>query len=593
MCEIRKVYKYQGANPFVGINGRDFSDQAIQEEFCPTTQFWSRFNSQHEILIGTRGCGKTFLLKAMRLSMLKSINDDQAKEIIAQKKYIAFYIALQMERMANLSNVNRNTNDKITLFRFIFNSCLAISIISEAKKNCDDLMNHEIISNDHDLLTNKQQAILANTKLANKLYKVWFNRDTNESFVDLDDLAIEINNLYYNFNFYTDDISTIPSLFTSDLCSPLISANSILSEFWKVDEPTWILAIDEAEFVDELYQKTINSFMRSNPMHIILKIATLPYYWTTLETLNKDIEISAGNDFNYEVIDMDCDSDDFKRLTNKLCNNRMQRIRLSNSTINDCTLEDLLGKIGNDNRIDYFKNEMKGLTDEDIQHGILQNLSPDRKSGSATKKDLSQTIYKKYAPIYYVREIYKNKKGNLKPQWFAGSEVIRKVSQGNPRMFLNIMMLLFSYATSHKNFGTKEQHQVVVKYAHNVCEATKAIEKDGKDIYKNLSLIAKQLHDKTHDGYLKEIGCSFTFRKNIKPENQSWIKRAISFSRVLVDETSIKSGITSKTKYSLCNVFAVEYWLTMRNDYPTIVSLIESKELNRSDFPTHNQLSFL
>ena len=53
------------------------------------------------------------------------------------------------------------------------------------EKNCDDLMNHEIISNDHDLLTNKQQAILANTKLANKLYKVWFNRDTNESFVDL------------------------------------------------------------------------------------------------------------------------------------------------------------------------------------------------------------------------------------------------------------------------------------------------------------------------------------------------------------------------------------------------------------------------
>lgn len=574
MSEIQKLYGYHGANPFLDINGRDFSDEAIQEEFCPTTQFWSLFNSQHEILIGTRGCGKTFLLKTMRRSMLQKIDDPQASEIVSQKKYIAFYIALQMERMANIENVDRSDEEKIALFRFIFNSCLAISIVSEAIKYCKDLG-----------ADNKQQALVLNSNLADRLYKVWFNGKTNDEIIDLDDLIIQINKLYFNFNFAKDSIDEIPSLFISDLCAPLSAAATILSKFWDADEPTWILAIDEAEFVNELYQKIINSFMRSNPLHIILKIATLPYYWTTLETLNDNIEISSGNDFNYKMLDMDSESNDFKELTNKLCTNRLKRIVWPNSVKASFTsLDSFLGTIGNDSRLDYFRNEMKGISDDEIRKGIFDNLSEARQNGSASKGDLFQTIYKKYAPIYYVREIYKKKKGRYIPEWFAGSDVVRKITQGNPRMFINLMSQFFSYAISHSNFSLKDQHQVIVKYAHSICEATKAIEKDGEIIYKNLTNISEQLHHKTHEGNLKEVGCSFTLKKeDILNGETDWIKRAISFSRLSVDESTIKNGITINTKYVICNAFAVEYWLTMRSDYPTNVTLANTSDSDFAD----------
>ena len=577
MGEIEKLYGFKGSNPFLDINGRDFSDEAIQEEFCPTTQFWSLFNNQHEILIGTRGSGKTFLLKMMRRSMLLKIDDPHSKEIISKKKYIGFYIALQMERMANIENIERSIEDKISLFRFIFNSCLAIAIISEAKKYCKELEE-----------TNKQQAIIANSDLADRLYKTWFNVDINNEIIDLDDLSILVNKVYYNFNFKKDRIESISGLFTRDLCAPLISAATILEKFWDAIEPTWILAIDEAEFVNEHYQRILNSFMRSNSMHIILKIATLPYYWTTLETLDKNIEISNGNDFNYQILDMDSDKDDFKNLTNKLCANRLKRIVLSDKmTLCVESLEAFLGTIGKDNRVNYFKNEMGVTSDLDIQKGIIKSLSNDRKNGSATKGDLSQTIYKKYAPIYYVREVYKKKKekkGQYIPQWFAGSEVVRKVSQGNPRMFINLMSQLFSNAISRRKFGLKEQHMVITNYAHNVCEATKAIEKDGETIYNNLCKIAKILQTKTHGDNLLEVGCAFAFKKNITlSEEENWIKRAVSFSRLSVDETAIKTGLTINTKYVICNAFAVEYWLTMRSDYPTKVSLIDSVKSNKED----------
>ena len=178
----------------------------------------------------------------------------------------------------------------------------------------------------------------------------------------------------------------------------------------------------------------------------------------------------------------------------------------------------------------------------------------------------------------YIREIYKKKSGRYIPQWFAGSEVVRKVSQGNPRMFINLMSQLFAYAINHKKISIKDQHKIITAYAHNVCESTKAIEKDGDTIYKNLSTIATILNKKTHGGKLLEVGCSFVFKKGFDLNSEeTWIKRAISFSRLSVDETTIENGLSADTKFVLCNAFAVEYWLTMRSDYPTKLSLKEEK----------------
>ena len=52
-------------NPFSDSQARNFSDTKLINEFCPISNYWSLFNDQHEVLLGTRGSGKTFLLKMM------------------------------------------------------------------------------------------------------------------------------------------------------------------------------------------------------------------------------------------------------------------------------------------------------------------------------------------------------------------------------------------------------------------------------------------------------------------------------------------------------------------------------------------------
>lgn len=49
-----------------------------------------------------------------------------------------------------------------------------------------------------------------------------------------------------------------------------------------------------------------------------------------------------------------------------------------------------------------------------------------------------------------------------------------------------------------------------------------------------------------------------------------------------MDETAIQNGISNKTKYVICNAFAVEHWITMRNDYPVKVSLTQKNSAQNS-----------
>ena len=57
-----ELLKYPGQNPFAESQGRSFSRSKVEGEFHPTSTFLDRINQQHEILLGTRGSGKTFLL---------------------------------------------------------------------------------------------------------------------------------------------------------------------------------------------------------------------------------------------------------------------------------------------------------------------------------------------------------------------------------------------------------------------------------------------------------------------------------------------------------------------------------------------------
>ena len=133
-----QIKGYTGQNPFSDSQARNFSDDKITNEFLPISLFWTLFNDQHEILLGSRGCGKTFLLKMMRYSMLKTIDDPYARDLVEKKEFIALYIPMHLEFVAPLNRVYTQRN-QIVLFQVLFNCLLANSVMTELDSMLKDV----------------------------------------------------------------------------------------------------------------------------------------------------------------------------------------------------------------------------------------------------------------------------------------------------------------------------------------------------------------------------------------------------------------------------------------------------------------------
>lgn len=558
-----QIKNYAGENPFSDSQPRNFSDKKILSEFYPISTFWSLFNDQHEILIGTRGSGKTFLLKMMRYSLLKKVNDERAMRLVKEKKYIAVYIPMHLEFVAPFNNPLLASEEQIALFQVAFNCFLAEALLTELRSILEDI-------------DDINERIYKQLKLVTKLHEMWFSESGDVC--DFDMLSEKIRKIYYGMELSTQNNKGIPPIFKRQIGASLLAVKDIITSVLEFEEePTWIVCVDEAEFLNDILQKCINNVFRSDSNRLTLKVATLPFYHRTLETLVPGIMVSNGNDFSYRNVDMTFDEQDFIGLTNKLCEHRL--CERFNSALLCPSVEEFVGRIGKDDAIDYYRYELgkqNVVTQEEIKEKIIESFAPRRKANAPNYSNARKSIYDKYAPVFFLREMYRRScEGNHKPGWYAGAKTIRRVSQGNPRMFIQIMGELFETARK-KALSPKVQHEVIFKFAQNICESTKALEVEGPLAYKNIITIANTIKDKVHGEYL--ISKGYTFKIKYKSDedfkdNLKWLQLAIAYSRLYVDEDTKKNGISIDTVFNLSNAFAIAYWIPMRNDTPTLINL--------------------
>src|SRR6266550_1371026 len=129
---------YRGGNPFRETQARAGSGAAIVSEFFPTSTFWSLFNDQHEILLGTRGSGKTFLLRMMSYSLLRRFQHDNAKKHIKNRSFIGFYIPLHLEFLASLPGKSHSDENRMVYYQFAFNCAAAKALLTAVAALLED-----------------------------------------------------------------------------------------------------------------------------------------------------------------------------------------------------------------------------------------------------------------------------------------------------------------------------------------------------------------------------------------------------------------------------------------------------------------------
>lgn len=549
---------YNGGNPFRESQARTYGDEKLTKEFYPTGPFWSLFNPQHEILLGTRGSGKTAILKMMSYSCLKRIDDDRARAYVQEKSFIGFYVPMHLEFAVALQGIGGTPDDQQTRFCFAFNCAAAKSLVGEL----ETLVNEQSASNTEQL-TNE-------ARLVDELVKIWTPLGSLDR-PSLSAVRWAIDVLHTN-HVTTSGAELVSQcgLFATTLFAPIISVLGRISEVFhfNYDHTTWFACIDEAEFLPTAFLRCINTFLRSEKKPLVVKMATLPFGHSTKDTSVAGVSIQPnGNDFNYRIVDLDCESSDFEQMCDQLTRTRLAKCGLRDT---DLSLASFLGVEGKDDLVDYYRKELPSESDDlTIWKQIVAALSPKRQARYSTNerfKGTKHSDFKKFMPVFFCRRMkQEDVKGNRAVGWFAGARVIRKIADGNPRRFIQIMDALVEKARDAELIP-KNQHRTVADYCYRCYLDSEGLPSYGPLVKMSLERLGKQLALRIHGSEMRNGGCNFRIDSSIVDDRNftKMLELASAYSIVFPDKQTLCDTITTESEFRLSYALAVVFWLPMR-----------------------------
>ncbi len=272
-------------NLFEIDNARNLSRRELAETFIPTQSFWRLLSAKHQVVLGARGQGKTALAKMLSHDhlVLLSRSEQRAKSAVRSQAFIGIYLPTRLEWVGGLKNkpwLSEKEREEFFQWRLNVASCIAFAPVV---KSC-------ILTYVHGPVNQAK----AERQLATELATDWLP-DHQGSFSDLLSLRRHLEDADYHKQIQIlreRAIGRLPSgelpiglAFNMELFAPLRQGIKRLSRLLSLNENcSWILCLDEAEFLQEMDHRIINSHMRAYPDNLFIKMTTMPYCHYTLST---------------------------------------------------------------------------------------------------------------------------------------------------------------------------------------------------------------------------------------------------------------------------------------------------------------------
>lgn len=557
LAHIVRKQHYQGPSPFTYSQARDYPMSKLASEFVPTSKFWSRFNVSNEILIGTRGSGKTILLRMLTYSSLKKLSNGpyriqfEKHKQLNQLDFIGFYVPLRLRIIKEIEQLDDEAEER-RRFSFLFNCVGASSIINEIKTLLLDKV------------TDATLRLLKERELIDKLKLAW-GFPENETTSTLDELKEQIDTLFSDIRndwVFSDKGKPLDKA----LLEPIISVLPIIEKILGIDSnsTTWIACFDEAEYLRPNLQRVLNTVMRSESRGLAIKVATLPFTYTEFNTeVDGEYVQPDGDDFRFESIDYSCDDHDFKTITDSLIFSRLSETGLFDDSTEPTTLESFLGENTDKPLIDLYLETFK----IDDKNSIEQNLVTEWARLHENKKNtMHHKQIAKLMPIFLLRGLYqRTRDGNTKVPRLSGATMVRRVTDGNVRRFIQICDNIFEKSRAEYLKDTT-QHQAVASFTERHLTRAKSVYREGYLLNVWIETIANFIFEKTHSGDLKDIGIEFTVADEIldNPDNKTAFEMGIAYSFFKCPTPDLFYGITNSTQLKLSNSIAANKWLHMR-----------------------------
>ncbi|MFL3650519.1 MAG: hypothetical protein ACI6PR_04800 [Pseudoalteromonas sp.] len=559
---------------FEHSNARYYSSQQLANEFVWTYSFERLLSNKNHIVLGSRGSGKTALIKMLSHEYLSKLNHDRAESIIKTNSFIATYIPLKVEWVNSIKSVSLDGD-------LLFTWCLNLSSCARFIDTIKSLIKTNI-SRDID-------RVLAEESISLLISDIWLDKKLDT----LAKISQELEKIEFKKNIYFNKVKlgiklnesdlTVGTNFNADLFKPLHMAIRIVQEQLSISEKSvWCVCIDEAEFLTKEHHKILNTYMRSYS-DIVFKITTMPYRHYTLET-KVGTPVNIGHDFDYLYIDklglnsrnQKSNQPFFESFAESLFQNRIKGSRLDNEGI---SLNKLLGTS------ELFDSIKESYRDSEIEDYIKKYCDEKTIERAESLKESDYELYKssilrKVKGTLLLRNEYEKYIGNSSPSIYSGSSMVIRCSDGNPRRLLR----LFNYLLSDKLQGQgsidfipqKEQGNRIKEFSYSELDGLN-LEVDGKEAFELFNRIGRFFKDKLHSD---KIGTntynSFIFDSN--QDNWKHIEKAVDLGLIYPDFRGIDNSDKMPNrngKFSFAFCLAPYFFLMPRKGDAISLSTIE------------------
>ncbi len=367
------------------FNAKYLSFQDVSESFVSNEEFYKLTSNNSILLMGSRGCGKTTLLKMLTPAGLNFWTGEEAKKVKSILNFTGIYVPSDIQWKNQFEYLNTHIDNKdfvevITQFLFASNVQIALCKTLSSVIEFGDHTKEEILTYEFDV--------------SNSLIEVWnIEKGTSPTF---DDIELKILERVRNINslikgkIFRKESSTIendiPNYVFDDFFDQIKLGCKVFEKELNINaKHKWALCFDELEIVPKFIQLKLIKFLRSVDQKYIFKLTTTPLF--NME--NTVLEATQENDFSTIKLWVHDEAGlkSWQSFCSKLVFNRFKK----NYDINEGELESIFGKYSLDEVIKDELNELSPTQKKELDYN--ENFKPGQGKGSSLNfvfKRLSQ-----------------------------------------------------------------------------------------------------------------------------------------------------------------------------------------------------------
>ena len=531
-------------------SAKNLSVTRAVDYFVPTQLYWKTlYSDTHDVIYGTRGSGKTMLLRMMSVQHLARFagqNDDARKALYEDRRF-GLFLPLGIDWCV----AYQRGGDEQRLFVDGMNLVAAYTFV----ETLDEIFQSAVVK-----LENPDATEVA---VSDMLAKLWFRRAEKRvvSFLTLKDLIEAQQSILADIWLgVTEPPSRQVQLDANyrfkagSLFKPLVDAISKTNRLLGLgEEQTWLLCLDELEDLTPLQLRVINTALRSRLANLVLKITTQPY---TLEDTTTTYAAQATSvDFReYEVrrLEYGAGDSEYLKLATEMLRKRIQEI--------DGTAhvgEKVFGTA-------EFADIAAAKTPQDQSQRFVELRD---RLLTAGQRDSSR----KKIPVAAIRWLRRNLKGNRKRDVYSGWKTIVLASDGNPGMLVRLFNQMRVGPHTEEKVDASFQHEVLTELAEAWHEWSQALYPDGSTLYALIDQLGTYLSNRLHSGETRDEDVQEEVNRFLvdfeRMDDRSAEAFRVGARHALLVAEANQSSLrypTRKGVWRLSYALAPKYWLLLR-----------------------------